>query len=196
VADTTVDPAVAYRRPKAWTSWQRGTDYYAEAGLVWLEADTLIRERSAGKRSLDDFARAFFGRRDVGPMPQLYDLADVLAALNAVQPYDWATFFRERIEAAAAPAPLGGITRGGYRLAFTETPTAGFTLGETAAEATDLTYSLGFTVRRDGTVSGVLWDGPAFAAGLRAGRASSLSTAWSMTTRAYAPPCGRRVRSS
>ena len=166
VLDTTVDPAVAYRRPKGWGSWQRGTDYYGEGALVWLEADVLIRERSGGRRSLDDFARAFFGRAGDGAAPVLYDRADVVAALNAVQPYDWNGFLRERIEAVGAPLPVGGIERGGYRLAYGDTPTAAFVAGEAASEVTDLSNALGMTVRRDGTVAGVIWEGQAFDAKL------------------------------
>lgn len=167
VLDTTADPAIAYRRPKAWTSWQRSTDYYTEGALVWLEADTLIRERSNNRRSLDDFARAFFGRKDAGPMPQLYDRANVVAALNAVQPYDWATFFAERIDRPGVATPTAGLERGGYRLTYAETPSAWTAAGETDASSF---LSLGMSARRDGTVASVLWDGPAFAAGLTGGQ--------------------------
>ena len=62
--DTTNDPIVAMRRPLPWRSWQRAEDYYSEGELVWLDADTLIREMSKGKKSLDDFAHAFFGAND------------------------------------------------------------------------------------------------------------------------------------
>ncbi len=55
VADTTEDPIIAQRRPKGWRSWQRSEDYYNEGLLIWLDADSLIRELSHGARSLDDF---------------------------------------------------------------------------------------------------------------------------------------------
>ena len=90
VEDTTNDPIVAARRPVPWTSWQRSEDYYSEGQLVWLDADTLIRERTGGKKSLDDFARAFFGVEDGSWVPVTYTFDDVVAALNEVQPYDWA----------------------------------------------------------------------------------------------------------
>jgi predicted metalloprotease with PDZ domain len=64
VADTTNDPVLSARRPAPWRSWLRNEDYYSEGLFVWLDADTLIRERTDGRRSLDDFARAFFGIDD------------------------------------------------------------------------------------------------------------------------------------
>jgi predicted metalloprotease with PDZ domain len=62
--DTTNDPIIASRRNIPWTSWQRSEDYYQEGLLLWLDVDTLIRQRSGGRRSLDTFARAFFGIND------------------------------------------------------------------------------------------------------------------------------------
>ncbi|MDP8917194.1 MAG: peptidase M61 [Pseudomonadota bacterium] len=167
--DTTFDPAIAYRRPKAWASWQRGADYYGEGSLVWLEADTLIRERSNGQRSLDDFARRFFSGPPVGADIATYTFEDIVRTLNAVEPYDWAGFLRARVEAADAPAPLGGFARGGYRLAYVETPSSFHTQAEASSGSTDLTYSLGLAVGREGVISSVLWEGPAYDAGLALG---------------------------
>ena len=48
--DTTNDPIIAHRRPQSWRSWQRSEDYYSEGQLIWLDADTLIRERSHGQQ--------------------------------------------------------------------------------------------------------------------------------------------------
>jgi predicted metalloprotease with PDZ domain len=61
---------------------------------------------------------------------------------------------------------LDGLKRGGYRLVYTETPTAYFTAIEAGRKATDLTYSLGVTLNREAEITAVLWDGPAFEAGL------------------------------
>ncbi|MET0283976.1 MAG: peptidase M61, partial [Polyangiales bacterium] len=63
MSDTTRDPIIASRRPLPWVSWQRSEDYYSEGQLVWLDVDTRIRELSGDTRSLDDFARAFFGAK-------------------------------------------------------------------------------------------------------------------------------------
>ena len=109
--DTTNDPIAAERRPLPWRSFERSEDYYSEGQLVWLDADTLIRERSGGKRSLDDFARTFFGVHDGSYVPLTYTFDDVVTALNAVEPYDWATFLRERLNGHGPYAPPGRDAR-------------------------------------------------------------------------------------
>ncbi|MDB5424163.1 MAG: putative protease with the C-terminal domain, partial [Phenylobacterium sp.] len=167
--DTTNDPIIANRRPQAWTSWQRSEDYYSEGQLVWLDADTLIRERTNGAKSLDDFARGFFGIDDGNWSEVTYSFDDVVAGLNAVMPYDWAGFLNQRINAVAPKYPLDGLARGGYRLIYTDTPTDYWKQNETTRKTVDLTYSIGLTLNREATITSVLWDGPAFKAGLVVG---------------------------
>ena len=166
--DTTNDPIIAMRRPIPSRSWQRSEDYYAEGELIWLDVDTLIRERSDGKRSLDDFARAFFGVKNGQWVAETYDFDVVVETLNAVQPYDWAAFLRERLESHDA-APLDGIARGGYRLVYSDTPSDYFKKMETRRKITDLTFSLGLVVGRESKLTDVLWGGPAHTAGLTVG---------------------------
>ena len=167
--DTTEDPIIASRRPIPWRAWQRSEDYYSEGQLIWLDADTLIRERSGGKRSLDDFAKLFFGVDNGSWTTHTYTFDDVVTALNTVEPYDWATFLHERIDAVAAKPPLDGLERGGYRLVYTETPTEYFKASEMRRHTTDLTYSLGLVLGREADISSVMWDSPAFKAGLTVG---------------------------
>ncbi len=167
--DTTNDPITASRRPLPWRSWQRSEDYYSEAQLIWLDADTLIRELSGGKKSLDDFAKAFFGINDTSTIPAAYKFEDVVAALNAVQPHDWTAFLRTRLDGHGPGAPLDGLARGGYKLVYTETPSELWKLNETKRKNTDLTYSLGMVLSREGKLTAVQWDGPAFATGLTIG---------------------------
>jgi predicted metalloprotease with PDZ domain len=166
--DTTNDPIIEMRRPLPWRSWQRSEDYYSEGELIWLDVDTLIRELSNGQRSLDDFARAFFGISDGKYEPETYTFADVVSALNAVRPYDWEKFLRVRLDGHAG-APLDGLARGGYSLTYSDAPTDYFKKLETRRKIVDLTYSLGFVVGRESKLVDVLWDGPAHAAGLTAG---------------------------
>ena len=166
--DTTNDPIIAQRRPLSWLSWQRSEDYYSEGQLIWLDADTLIRQRSGGKRSLDDFARAFFGVNNGSFVPATYDFDEVVRTLTGVEPYDWASFLKTRLLGHGPGAPLDGITRGGYRLVFTPTPTEYFRAAEGRRKVTDLTFSLGLSVNRDGQIGEVIWEGPAFRAGLTA----------------------------
>ncbi len=166
--DTTNDPIVELRRLLPWRSWQRSEDYYSEGELIWLDADTLIRELSGGQRSLDDFAAAFFGDMDGQYMPQTYTFADVVNALNAVQPHDWAEFLRTRLDGHGS-APLDGLTRGGYSLVYSDTESEYSTKSETRRKVVDLTYSLGFAIGRENKLVDVLWNGPAWSAGLTAG---------------------------
>jgi len=169
VADTTNDPIIANRRPLSWVSYQRSEDYYSEGLLVWLDADTLIREKTGGKKSLDDFAKAFFGVDNGSFVPRTYTFEDVAATLNDVVAHDWTGFLKTRIEGLSERAPLDGLTRGGYRLIYTETPTDYFKGAETRGRTTNLAYSLGLTVAAAGLVSEVQWGGPAFKAGLTQG---------------------------
>ena len=169
VQDTTNDPIISQRRPLSWRSWQRSEDYYSEGQLIWLDADTLIRERTGGKKTLDDFARGFFGVRDGSYVTDTYSFEDVVAALNAVTPYDWAGFLRTRLDGHGPGAPLEGLARGGYRLVYTDTPTAFFKDNETRRKITDLSYSLGVILNKDGKLTDVHWGGPAFEAGLITG---------------------------
>lgn len=167
--DTTNDPVASQRRPQPWRSWQRSEDYYSEGQLIWLDADTLIRARSNGARSLDNFARAFFGVHNGAYDEDTYTFDDVVAALNRVQPYDWASFLRARLDTAGGHAPLDGITRGGYRLVFTDTRSPYQRDSESHNKVSDFTYSIGLTVGEGAAITGVQWDGPAFNAGLAIG---------------------------
>ena len=52
------------RKPKPYTSYQLSEDYYRAGQMIWLEADVLIRSNTGNRKSLDDFAKAFFGVDD------------------------------------------------------------------------------------------------------------------------------------
>jgi len=167
--DTTYDEVLAPRfLPQSWASWRRSEDYYNEGALLWLDVDTLIRELSQGQRSLDDFARNFFGVDDGNIGPKLYDFDDVVRALNTIQPYDWASFLRTRLDDLDRD-PLDGVTRGGYRLTFTDTAGKYTESAEKTYELTSFFYSLGLNMGKGGKVGAILWDSPAFAAGLASG---------------------------
>lgn len=169
--DTQNHNLLGYRVPGQWPSWMRTTtDYYDEALLVWLDADTLIREATNNRRSLDDFARGFFGRLDGEVQARGYTFEEVVAALNAVHPHDWSGFLRDRLDAVGPEArpPLDGITRGGYRLVYVDN----LTMAERQIHtgwANDFRYSLGFTLSSTNRIGSVQWGGLAYQAGLGAG---------------------------
>ncbi|WP_294442782.1 peptidase M61 [uncultured Sphingomonas sp.] len=167
--DTTNDPIISARKPKGWTSWQRSEDYYNEGLLVWLEVDAKLRELSAGKKSIDDFAKAFFGVRDGDWGVLTYTFDDVVATLNKIQPYDWRTLLTERLTEHGKGAPLNGFEGNGYRLVYTAEAPPSFRHGEKTRKVTDLTYSGGFVVGANNEVTSVTWGSPAFDAGLTIG---------------------------
>ena len=169
--DTTNDPIIQQRRPQPWPSIQRSEDYYREGSLIWLDADTLIREKTGGRKSLDDFAKAFFGIEDGNWEAKPYRFDDVVAALDSVVPHDWASFLRERVDAVGpdAPAPVNGLEQGGYRLVFKDTPNTHAAQLNKELGRVDFTYSLGFMMNKANRITSVTWGGPAFEQGLTAG---------------------------
>jgi len=175
VADTAVAAQQLGRASPLWRSYRRSADYYNEGALVWLEADMLIREATRGKRSLDDFCAAFFGGQGEGltgpPRVVAYAEGDVYAALNDVYRHDWRQFFAARIAAVAPPPPVGGLERGGWRLAFGPERNGFLQDIETwdPSGMVDLAYSLGMRVNTGGLVDDLFPGTPADAAGLAPG---------------------------
>ena len=169
--DTTNHNLLGYRAPNPWSSWMRGTgDYYREAFLIWLDADTLIREATNDRKSLDDFAKAFYGVEDGVWEARPYTFDDVVEHLNAVHPYDWATFLRDRLDAVGpeARAPLDGIERSGYRLTYVDTLTP-VEKRVQSGWANNFQYSLGFSLGSGNRIGSIRWGGPAYEQGLGAG---------------------------
>jgi predicted metalloprotease with PDZ domain len=165
--DTVSDEIINPRRPMAWRDYQRYEDYYAEGAMIWLDVDTLLREQSAGKHSLDDFAKAFFGINDGSTTIVTYTFEDVVKTLNALQPYDWRSFLRQRLDSSGKPAFLDGVHRGGYELAYTDTPSKYQKARDDARKRVNLWFSMGVELdKREGTVDSVMWGSPAFKAGI------------------------------
>lgn len=166
VQDTTYDPVINSRRPIGWYNYQRSEDYYSEGQLIWLDADTKIRELSGDKKSLNDFAGTFFAVENGRNTALPYSFEDVVKFLNAVQPYDWASFLRTRLDGHGPGAPLDGLTRAGWKLVYTDTETDIMKLAEERRKTTDFSYSLGFALDKDAKISTVMWGGVAFKAGV------------------------------
>jgi predicted metalloprotease with PDZ domain len=166
--DTAAEAPELYDSPGAFRSARRGTDFYSEGELMWLEADVLVRKLSSGKRSIDDFARAFFGRTSTGPLVVPYTRDDVIAALNGVQPYDWANFFRKHID-AIAPHPPDPFTGSGWKVAFAAQPSALAKIVQRVRKGFDARFSLGIVGADKGMVADVVDGSPAQKAGLAPG---------------------------
>ncbi len=169
MVDTTNQPTISQRRPVSWVSWQRPEDYYTEGLLIWLDADTKIREMSSGRKSLDDFAKLFYGVDNGSFITRTYTLDDVVAALNTVQPYDWATFLHTHVDRLAPQVPEDGITRGGYKLVYGDTEPEWEKKSVRGPRGLDLSTSLGLRVLPTGVIRTVGWGSPAFQAKLISG---------------------------
>ena len=171
--DTTNGPIISRFSPGAWPSWQRSFDYYPESDLIWLDADTKIRELSDGKKSLDDFAKLFFGIDNGSYITVPYTFDDIVKALNSVQPYDWAGFFRTRVYEVNPNVPEDGFTRGGYRLVYNDNEPEWLKKAE-SVRGVSFATSLGFSMKSEsgggpslpGSLDNVSWDGLAFKAGI------------------------------
>jgi predicted metalloprotease with PDZ domain len=150
---------------RGWFTWRRGTDYYDEGDLLWLEVATMIHSQSHGQKTIDDFCLAFHGGTNNGPEVKTYTFDELVAALNAVAPFDWASFFHTRLESTAPAAPTGGIENGGWKVEFNGEPSK---LTGRRANATDV-YSIGLELGPEGAVGDSIVGGPAFDAGISSG---------------------------
>jgi predicted metalloprotease with PDZ domain len=150
-------------------NYRRRVDYYDEGSLIWLDADILIRQRSGGKLSLNDFCRRFHGGQDTPPMVKPYNFDDIVNTLNEVTPYDWRTFLNERLNLVAPQSTLDAINKGGWRLVYNEKPNTMVRLSDHSRKSVDLSYSIGALLKDDGTVLDVNPNLSAFKAGLAPG---------------------------
>jgi predicted metalloprotease with PDZ domain len=156
--DTATAAQLLYFGRPDWASWRRGVDFYPESELIWLEADSIIRQKTGGKKSLDDFSRAFHGGPGGKPDVKTYEFDDVVAALNAVAPNDWAGFFRERVMDVAPAPPFRGVEASGWRVVYGHAKPDLVRAAEEESEIYDFQHSLGILVKGDGT-SGDASDG-------------------------------------
>jgi predicted metalloprotease with PDZ domain len=156
LADTAVDAQHLYEARADWAAWRRGVDFYPESSLLWLEADTLIRKLTQGKKSLDDFCRAFFGGASGAPAVVPYTFDDVVAALAKVAPYDWAGFWKTRVETIQPRAPQGGIEASGWKLVYTAALPDQTRAADEANGTTDERYAIGILVRGEGEIPDVI----------------------------------------
>jgi len=169
--DTTISAQLLYYQSRAWAArLRRQDDFYQESALLWLEADTLIRRESKGRKSLDDFCKLFYGGESSAPKVVPYDFDAVVSALNTVLAHDWAGFWRERLDRLRPGAPLEGLQAAGWSLALTATPSSMHLAHEADDRDLDLRYSLGFYVDDEGaTIGDIVPRSPADLAGAAPG---------------------------
>jgi len=167
--DTAVAAQVLYNTGGAGTAWRRSVDFYPEGTLIWLDVDMTIRSLTNGKRSLDDFCRAFYGGASGHPELRPYTFDDLVSALNAVAPNDWRSFLNQRITSMSATPPLGGIESAGYRLVYNDEPNVAIQFNEHAGKSLNLNNSLGFSAGANGNVGDVIPNSAAAKAGVASG---------------------------
>ena len=174
LVDTTNQPIVSQRHAVSWVSYQRPEDYYTEGMLIWLDADTKIRELTNDQKSLDDFCKKFLGVYNGSFITYQYTLDDVVKDLNEVAPYDWRTFLQERVYDLHPEVPMNGFTQGGYKLVYTDKPIEWREKELAKRGIADFSTSLGFSVGSfgrgvsgaPGEIGNVWWGSPAFKAGI------------------------------
>jgi predicted metalloprotease with PDZ domain len=167
--DTTVGAPILYGARSDWASRRRGIDFYDEGALLWLDVDTLIREKSGGKKSLDDFCRAFLGGQDGPPEVRPFTLDDLVRALNEVTAHDWKGFLEQRVTATDGAPPLDGLKRGGWKLAYQSSAGELFKNRDSEDKTITLTSSIGLQLNDDGQVVDVVPGKPADRAGIGPG---------------------------
>ena len=166
LVDTATEDWVLRNPVGDWMYLRRGQDYYDEGALIWLRADTIIREKTQDRASLDDFLRTFLGQRDTGPIVAPYTREDVEAALQAICPYDWHSFFETRIYHVNSNPPTDGLEAAGWRLVYNSTPNRPVFFMELIPVESFQGASIGIDVEKDGVILDVLPDSPAYQAGL------------------------------
>jgi len=155
--------------PRQWESWRRALDYYDEDELNWLWADTIIRQQTHGRKSLDDFCRIFHGPPSGPPQVKTYTFDDIVNTLNQVAPYDWRGFWTERLTNHGPGAPLGGIEGSGWKLVYDDTRSPLVQAEEGDRGAVNAAYSIGLWLKSDGTVTDTVEGMPAAQAGIGPG---------------------------
>jgi predicted metalloprotease with PDZ domain len=172
--DTAVAAQVLYSTPLAWSNWRRGVDYYPEGDLIWLDVDETIRKVSGGKKSIDDFCKAFHGAPSLpenqAPAPKPYTFDDLVNTLNTVAPFDWRKFLNDRLWSTSPHAPLDGLHASGWDLTYNETPSDLWKAGESTLKMVDLSYSIGIIINNEnGGILDVVFGSPAAKAGIMPG---------------------------
>ena len=166
LADSALDVLYMPGHPVSWRDWQRREDYYPEGVLLWLDVDARMRELSQNKVSIDQFAQLFFATHGSVERISTYSFQDVCDTMNKLAPADWKTFLNQHLFTHAASDAIVGLARAGWQLTYTSVPTETFIQDEADAGVINLDDSIGAQFRPNGSVRSVMWNSPAFRAGL------------------------------
>jgi len=154
--DTSISSSMLRAASPNWTELRRGQDYYSEGMLFWLEADAVIREKTHGSKSLDDFCRTFLGPNSSAGDVIPYDEAEVVKRLQELADFPWKDFIDRRIHKPMDTLPLDLVGKLGYKLDYTDQAwTRSNRRGPTGIDALD---SLGAAFGEDGSILTVVPD--------------------------------------
>ena len=118
--DTAAAASVLFDAPRSWGASRRMVDFYDEGTLLWLEVDVVIRTKTKGTKSLDDFCRAFFGTGRDKPEVRATSSTTIAGSRKwSLRPTGRRT--RGRVE-VVAESRRWRASRGGWKLAFAEKP--------------------------------------------------------------------------
>ncbi len=167
--DTADSAPFLYDADLDWSNWRRGTDFYQEGELLWLDVDTQLRRLSGDKKSMNDFCRLFYGGPSGKPLLKTYTFEDITAALQSLVPYDWAGFLRQRLDSVSPPTPTEAIENSGWKIFYSDQSNENQDVTDAVHGRVNLTFSVGLLLQDDGTVIDVIHGGPAYAAGIGPG---------------------------
>ena len=167
--DTADAAPFLYDSTPDWANWRRGTDFYQEGELLWLDVDTTLRRLTNDQKSMNDFCKIFYGGPGGEPALKTYTFEDVIATLNGLAAYDWAGFLRARLDQTSTKTPLEALENSGWKLVYNEQPNEMQENSDETSKSVNLSLSMGVSVTEDGTIIDVIHGGPSYAAGLGPG---------------------------
>jgi predicted metalloprotease with PDZ domain len=167
--DTADGAPFLYNAGSDWANWRRGTDFYEEGELLWLDVDSTIRRLTNDKKSLNDFCRAFHGGPGGEPALKTYSFEDVVAGLNGIAPYDWGGFLRAHLDGTSTKTPIESVENSGWKIVYNDEPNEIEENQAAVGRLRDESLTIGMVVGDEGTVIDVLHGGPAYASGIGPG---------------------------
>ncbi|WP_197524820.1 M61 family metallopeptidase [Botrimarina hoheduenensis] len=167
LSDTAVSAPTLRGGPSNWADLRRGQDYYDEGALFWLNVDCLLREKSGGKASMDDFCKQFFAVDTDSPVATSYSLDDLVANLESLADHPWRGMIQRHVYLPQAELALDGVNRSGYELGWVRRKPTFVNNREEVLGSIQAIDSLGIVVSTAGVVERVVPESVADDSGLR-----------------------------
>ncbi|MCA9416485.1 MAG: hypothetical protein KC917_09450, partial [Candidatus Omnitrophica bacterium] len=156
LADTAISSYLLRAHSPHWSRLRRNQDYYDEGLLLWMEVDAILRQETDGRKSIDDFCQAFFGRKEEGQRILPFEVGEVFENLNDLAEYDWRAFILGWVNEPHESMPLDFVNRLGYKLAYESEPTEYLKENQKDGKYIAAPDSLGVYFSEDGAITGVV----------------------------------------